>query len=188
MRRILEEVRIREGTAARCTKVIKRRVLKKQTRKARTDHLVKCSAMQGKKRMEIKPMKELHVNCKFSEDREQWNHEPQRHCEQVFQDPEETKEVQEGRIEYFKRKGEQQITMCGRGAEITIDMVLEAVQKCRITKSTDQKTPLQATSSNSCFKRSYTSSQSVSWNQMEAPSSWKIVKTDGFYENPDVLE
>ena len=36
-----ESVRIREEAAARCTKVVERRVLKKQARKARADHLVK---------------------------------------------------------------------------------------------------------------------------------------------------
>ena len=42
-----DNVRIREEAAARCTKVIKRRVLKKQARKARADHLVVCS-LNGK--------------------------------------------------------------------------------------------------------------------------------------------
>ena len=47
----------------------------------------------------------------------------------MFLDPEETQEVQEGRIEYFKRKGDQQFTKDGRGAEITSDVVLEARAK-----------------------------------------------------------
>ena len=57
----------------------------------------------------------------------------------VYMDPEETKEVQEGRIEYFKWKRDQQFTKDGRVAEITIDLVLQARAKCRITTSTDQK-------------------------------------------------
>ena len=40
VRRTPEEVRMREEAAARCTKIIKRR---KQERKARADHLVKCA-------------------------------------------------------------------------------------------------------------------------------------------------
>ena len=44
-------------------------------------------------------------------------------------DPEETKEMQEGRIEYFKRKGDQQFTKNGRRAQITIDLVLQARAK-----------------------------------------------------------
>ena len=38
-------------------------------------------------------------------------------------------EVQEKRIEYFKRKGDRQFTDDGRGAEITIDLVLQARAK-----------------------------------------------------------
>ena len=49
-----QNVRIREEAAARCTKVIKRRVLKKQARKARADHLVKCSLMPGRRQVEKK--------------------------------------------------------------------------------------------------------------------------------------
>ena len=37
-----EKVRTREEAAARCTKVNKRRVLKKEPRKARAEHLVLC--------------------------------------------------------------------------------------------------------------------------------------------------
>ena len=46
--RRLENVRIREEAAARCTKVIKRRVLKKQARKARADHSVIRSTTPGR--------------------------------------------------------------------------------------------------------------------------------------------
>ena len=40
VRQTPEEVKIREVTAARCTKVIKIMVLRKQARKARADHVV----------------------------------------------------------------------------------------------------------------------------------------------------
>ena len=93
-------VRIREEAAARCTQVVKRIVLKKQARKARADHLVICSMMPGRKRKR-----------------------KQRHSEGVYADPDETREVQEKKIEYFKRKGDRQFTDDGRGAEITIDLV-----------------------------------------------------------------
>ena len=52
-----------------------------------------------------------------------------RHFEEVCMDPEETKEVQERRIEYFRRKGDQQFTKNGRGLEITNDLVLQARAK-----------------------------------------------------------
>ena len=38
----LQNVRLREEAAARCTAKIKRNVLMKQARKARAEHLVKC--------------------------------------------------------------------------------------------------------------------------------------------------
>ena len=44
----------------------------------------------------------------------------------MYVDQEETQDAQEGRIEYFKKKGNQQITEEGRNAEITIDLVLQA--------------------------------------------------------------
>ena len=65
----------------------------------------------------------------FTEDREEWQKELQRHCEEMYTDQEETKEVQENRIEYFKKKGEQQFTEEGRTAEITVDLVLQARAK-----------------------------------------------------------
>ena len=55
--------------------------------------------------------------------------ELQRHCEEVHTDLQETKEVQENRIDYFKKKGYQQFTMDGRNAEITVDLVLQARAK-----------------------------------------------------------
>ena len=57
-----ENVRVREEAAARCTKVIKRRVLKNQARKARADHLVKYSWMPGRRKVNRKPLSELYVN------------------------------------------------------------------------------------------------------------------------------
>ena len=42
----------------------------------------------------------------------------------MYTDQKETREVQEQRIEYFKKNGDQQFTDGGRGAEITIDSVL----------------------------------------------------------------
>ena len=52
-----------------------------------------------------------------------------RHCEEVYTDLEETKDVQEERIEYFKKKGNQQLTEEGHNAEITVDLVLQARAK-----------------------------------------------------------
>ena len=51
--------------------------------------------------------------AKFKGDRQDWNHNFQRHCAGVTLDLEGTNEVQEERLEYFKRKGDQQFTKIG---------------------------------------------------------------------------
>ena len=124
-----ENVRLREGAVARCTAEIKRSVLRRQARKARAEHLVKCSLVPGKKKAKRRPMTELYVNGPFTEDRSEWQKELQRHCEEVYTDIEETREEQENRIEYFWKKGNQQFTEDGRTAEITVDPVLQARAK-----------------------------------------------------------
>ena len=65
-------MRIREEAAARCTKVIKRRVLKKQARKARAEHMVKSSLAPGRRQVQRKPLSELYDNGKFTEHGEEW--------------------------------------------------------------------------------------------------------------------
>ena len=47
----------------------------------------------------------------------------------MYTDQDETREVQEKRIGYFKKKGDPHFTEDGRGAEITVDSVLEARAK-----------------------------------------------------------
>ena len=49
-----------------------------------------------------------------------------RHREEVYTDQHETREVQEKRIEHFNKKGDRHFTDDGRGAEITVDLVLLA--------------------------------------------------------------
>ena len=132
-----ENVRLREKTAARCTARIKRRMPKKQARKIRTKHHVRYCSEPVKKEANRKPLTELFVKGQFTEDREEWQKELLGHCEDVYTDLEETKEVHESRIEYFKQKGDQQFTEEGRSAEITVDLVLQAGAKLR---STDAKT------------------------------------------------
>ena len=51
-----KKVRTREEAAARRTQASKRRVLRKQARKARADHAVNCSMMSGNKNGEKKPL------------------------------------------------------------------------------------------------------------------------------------
>ena len=54
MKRTPESVRLREEAAARCTAKMKRRVLRKQARKARAGHFVRCSLKPGKEKGEKK--------------------------------------------------------------------------------------------------------------------------------------
>ena len=75
-----ENVRVREE-AARCTAKIKRRVLRKQARKARAEHLVKCSSA-GKKKTKSKPLTEYVKKSHVTEERN-GKKELQRHCEEV---------------------------------------------------------------------------------------------------------
>ena len=58
-KRTPESVRKREEAAARCTKVIKRRVLKKQARKARAEHLGKCILASGRRNIQRTSLSEL---------------------------------------------------------------------------------------------------------------------------------
>ena len=88
-----ENVRLREEAAARCTTKIQRRVLRRQARKARAEHLVKCSLQPGKKKAKRKPLTELYVKGHFTEDRAERQEELQRRCDEVYTDVEETKEV-----------------------------------------------------------------------------------------------
>ena len=105
-------------------------MLRKQARKSKADHLVKCSMMPGRKKIKRKPLSELYFNGKFTENIEECQKELQRNCEGLCINQDEAREVQEKIIEYFKKKKEDwHFTDDGRGAEITIDMMLQARAK-----------------------------------------------------------
>ena len=76
-------------------------MLRNHAKRARADHAVKCSLMPGKKIPKRKPLDVLYVNGSFTEDREEWKKELQRHCDEVYVDPEETKDEQEKRINKY---------------------------------------------------------------------------------------
>ena len=167
VKRTPESVRKREEAAANCTKAIKKRVLKQQARKTRAEHLDTCSLAPGRRKVRRKPS-ELYVNGNFAADREE-----------RYADHDEPKEVQEKRVECFKKKGEQQFTDEGRKAEITIDLVVQARAKMSDNKING---PEDAVASEMikhvplekiyiitmCFQERF-------MGQMEAPSLWKIV-------------
>ena len=81
-------------------------MLKKQARKAKAEHLVRCCFEPVKKKTKRKPLIELHVKGQFTGDKKEWQQELQRHCEEVYTDKEETKEIQQNRIDDFKKKGD----------------------------------------------------------------------------------
>ena len=103
-------------------------------------------------------------------------------------DQEETKEAQESRIEYFKKKGNQQFTEDGRNAEITVDLVLQARAKLSdnivngpedaIVNEMIKKLPMDKIY---ILARGF---QERYLGQMASPSSWKVVKLV-FWKKPD---
>ena len=124
-----ENVRSREEAAARCTAKIKRKVLKEQARKASAEHLVKCCLETVKKKTKRKPLTELYVKGYFTEDRKEWQQELRRHCDEVYTDQEETNEIHQDRIDYFKKRGDRHFTVEGIFAEVTHDLVVQARAK-----------------------------------------------------------
>ena len=176
---MLDNVRLCEEAAARCTAKVERKVLKKQAREAGAEHLVNCCLEPGKKKAKRKPLTELYVKGNFTEDGEEWQKELQRHCEEVYTDQEETKEVQENRIDYFKKIGDQQLTVARRNAEITVDLVLQARAKMSVNGPEDavvsemiKQLPLEKIFTiTRCFQELF-------------KGSWKIVKLI-FLRKPD---
>ena len=61
-------MRLREEAAERCTVKSKRRVLRRQARKARAEHLVRCSLVPGNRKAKRKPLTELYVKGNFTKD------------------------------------------------------------------------------------------------------------------------
>ena len=111
-----------------------RQVLKKQARTARANHLVRSSMEPGERKTRRKPVLELFVDGAYTENTEDWQKEPQKHCESVYVDPEETKEVQQKRIKLFKMRRDRHFSEDGRAVEISVDLVLQARAKLRSNK------------------------------------------------------
>ena len=85
-----EDVRLREKAAARCTAKIKRKVLKKQARKARAEHLVKCSLelvkRKDNKKTQIRPLHKHSRNAYYraaERGRQIDRYWPDHHCTEV---------------------------------------------------------------------------------------------------------
>ena len=89
-------------------------------KKARAEHQVRCSLMPREKKTS-KPLKKFFIDGEFSENREDWKKELQKHCEAVCVDSEDTDEKQRERIQRYEKLGKEQ-----RIAEISVDLVLHA--------------------------------------------------------------
>ena len=90
IKQIPEDVKNREAACCEMQKSDgERQVLKKQARRARTNHLVKSSMEPGERKTRRKPVLELFVDGAYTENTEDWQKEPQKHCESVYVDPEE---------------------------------------------------------------------------------------------------
>ena len=166
--------------AARSVRPIERKILRKQARKARADHPVQCCLLPGKKIPKRKPLTELYVNGIFTEDREEWQKELQRHCDEVYVDAMESREEQEERIVQYCMEGNKHFSEDGRIVEITVDVVLQARAKMsenkvngpddvivsEMIKQLPQEKIYEVTR---CFQQRF-------MGKMEAPNSWKIVK------------
>ena len=116
---------------------------------------------------------------KFTEDREDWNQELHRHREGVYTDPEETKKVQEGRLEHVKKKRDQRFTDEERKVEITINLVLQGRAKMSDNKvNGPEDAVVSEMIKQLAQEKIYIITkrfQERFMGQMEAPSSWKIV-------------
>ena len=173
-------VRLREEAAARRTAKIIRKVLKKQVRKARTEHLVKCCFEPGRRRPKNKPLTELYVKGILPKTgkngKRNFKHIVKR-CTPTWKKPKKNRKTE---IEFFRKKGNQQFTEEGRNAEITVDLVLQArvsLSENKVNRPEDaivsemiKKLPMEKIYT---FMRWF---QERFMGMMESPSSWKVVK------------
>ena len=92
------------------------------------------------------------------------------------------KGVQEGRMEYFKKKGDQHFTKNGREAKITSDLALQARAKMSENKVDGPEDAVVSEMSKTVIIAKYLQERSL--RKVEAPSSWKIVKLVFFFPKP----
>ena len=78
------------------------------------EHLVKCSLAPGRRKVHRKPLSELCVNGNYTEDREEWQRELERPCEEVCTDQNETREEQEKNWILLIEKGDRHFAEDGK--------------------------------------------------------------------------
>ena len=89
-----------------------------------------CCKMQSDAGMpKRRPLKELQVDGKFTEDRMSWKEELHKHCEETYEDIEKTFEMEEDGVKKYRTYGDRHFTEDRGVAEITVDLVLQAMAK-----------------------------------------------------------
>ena len=102
--------KLQQGAKDRLKEKFAKKKKNKQTRQARARHAAKCSLMPGKRTPKGRPLKEVYVDATFTEDRNIWKEELQRHCEEIFEDVAETIEIQEDMIKKCNEDGDRHFT------------------------------------------------------------------------------
>ena len=154
-------------------------MLKKQARKARAEHVTRCCLALGKKKAPRKPLTELYVDGQCTEDREKWQNELQRHCEEVYTDQEGPKEEQQkNRICEEERRpavhsgraqcSGSQLTSCCKQGKLSDDKV-NGPDDAVVSEMTKQLPSEKFYIITRCFQERFL-------GQTDALRSWKIVK------------
>ena len=98
----------------------------------------------------------------------------------MYTDQDKTREVQEKRIEHFKKKGDRHFTDDGRGAGITVDLVLLAKAQMWENKVNGPEDAVVTEMIKQLLVEKificYEVFSGTLMGQMDAPSSWKIVR------------
>ena len=115
-----------ERAVTRSLRPDERRVLRRQAGKARAAHLVKCRLALGQRRVLRKPLRELHINGGFSENREDWRKELQRPWREVHVDRRRRSRSRGRGSHGTPKKGSNSLPKQGRVAEISVDLELQA--------------------------------------------------------------
>ena len=134
----------------------------------------------GNKMSKRKRLDELRVDGRSTEDRTIWKEALQRHCEEAYEDVEETIERQEDRIEKYQREGDRHCTEEGRTAEITIDCVLQARPEDSIVTEMIKQPQEDIYEITTCVQDSSVHDFDVRWDQ--ALSSASEIPTDVIQE------
>ena len=182
VKQTLGNARIREEAAARCTKVIKRRVFKKQARKARADQLVKMyyDARTGENKKESRCR-----GCMLTGSSRKTEMNGKKNCKDIERQCFQIKKKQERykRRELntsLKRKETDTSRMTGEEPRLRLTWCCRPGQRRQKTRSMDLKTQSWARWSSSCLKKNVSSRSAFRWKPQVHGRSWNWCF---YYEN-----